>query len=967
MNSIFCRQSGSRGPLHFLPLLLFLLSGQFAPANAQNVDSLVQVICHSPSVEAISQAKSQLPKDVAKIDMKLLDRIVQMRAPRVTQSDTSRSSGSEYISSSLLQVDRNGNIRVEAYLGDITASSIDQLRSAGAEVKSIDDHFRRVTCVVPAESIESLARIKNVLSLAPALKPFVRVGAYTSAGDGILKADVMRSTFNVNGLNIKVGVISDGVDHWTNSRDQGDLPANLTVLHNDYHSEDPEGGYYDEGTAMSEIVYDLAPGSSLYFNDAGQDVDECAAHIDGLKVAGCNVIVDDVIYPDEPVFEDGTIGQHVDQATAQGVRYISACGNSGTSTWDAGMFVDANHNGWMEFNGSDETNAITLYQGLPVGIVLQWANKWGNSSDDFDLFVFENDWQESPWLDASVEPQTGAGSRPFEYITLTRLAPGAGTLHLRVRITSGNIYRELKLIVLGTADLEYVTEGGIYGHAAASSCISVGAINASSPNTIASYSSHGPSRIYSYNASGAPTSYVDRATPSICGIDGVQTYVGMSGLWEGHPAGTLFYGTSAAAPHVAAISALLLQLNSSLNWQQTKDILTATATKVSGMGGQNFTNAYGFGRVDAYQSGLLALAYASKSQSSQSTAYNGQRKLFRETSGKLHEVFASGTITQGEIFYRNSTNGGVSWSNAVRLSDGTATSLAPCITMSSSTTNVIVTWQQTNGSNYNVVFRRSTNGGTAWGSITTLQSNFSCGSPGPLPSVSGNTQTGRVVVVYRSSSGLRYVASSNNMTSWTASAGVPGSTSGNHNSPSTAYYANDVNNCNLAFATDVSGYSSVISYSSYTGSWSPLTNLSSVIPSSYQQQRNPSVATTTSIAPPLCHVAWEALLIPANAGAYPPQRHLRQLRQPVFGHQLPAGDESIDCGAWRRQCLDGLPEHADGEGGQGALQLFRPPVGLGHAVRWPSRQLRPDLCRLIHGPVSVYLRHGKSLYGGIRE
>ena len=85
--------------------------------------------------------------------------------------------------------------------------------------------------------------------------------------------------------------------------------------------------------------------------------------------------------------------------------------------------------------------------------------------------------------------------------------------------------------------------------------------------------------------------------------------------------------------------------------------------------------------------------------------------------------------------------------------------------MGTGTTNVIVTWQQTNGSNYNVVFRRSTNGGAAWGSITTLQPDFSSGSPGPLPSVSANTQTGWTVVVYRSSSGLRYVASSNNMTS----------------------------------------------------------------------------------------------------------------------------------------------------------------------------------------------------------
>lgn len=61
-----------------------------------------------------------------------------------------------------------------------------------------------------------------------------------------------------------------------------------------------------------------------------------------------------------------------------------------------------------------------------------------------------------------------------------------------------------------------------------------------------------------------------------------------------------FGGTSAAAPHVAGLAALIRSVNPSLTWQQVRDILRNSAVKVSGMGGQNFTNEYGYGRINAF-------------------------------------------------------------------------------------------------------------------------------------------------------------------------------------------------------------------------------------------------------------------------------------------------------------------------------------------------------------------------------
>ncbi len=263
-----------------------------------------------------------------------------------------------------------------------------------------------------------------------------------------------------------------------------------------------------------------------------------------------------------------------------------------------------------------------------------------------------------------------------------------------------------------------------------------------------------------------------------------------------------------------------------------------------------------------YNSGLR-LAYDNKSFSSQSTAFNGQRKCYREPSGKLHEVFASGTITGGEIFYRNSTDNGATWNVTTRLSDGTATSLAPCITVGPGPT-VIAAWQQTNGSNYNVVCSRSTSGGSNWSGISTIQSNFPCASPGPLPSVSANMNTGSAVVVYRTSSGLRYVYSTSNMASWSGPTTVP-NTDGNYNAPSTAFYpvfSPPTDKSNLAYSSSV-GYYSCLYYRYFSfesNSWSGATDLSSVLPTSYREHKDPCLAASTS-SYTTAHVAWEATLM----------------------------------------------------------------------------------------------------------
>ncbi|MEO6259053.1 MAG: neuroendocrine convertase 1, partial [Thermoanaerobaculia bacterium] len=270
---------------------------------------------------------------------------------------------------------------------DITANIdndfLNRLRAQGAHVLYSYPRYRSVRALVALESVETVAAMPQVIWIQPkqeamtsrpasfdegsasddlprgdfasraarvrkqvtdALPLFVvrsneqgnagtGVGSRSSEGDAAHEANRARSTFGVTGAGIKIGVLSDGVTNLAASQALGDLGP-VTVLAG-------QTGSGDEGTAMLEIVHDLAPGAQLYFATAFNGIASFADNIRALRAAGCDIIVDDVFYYAETPFQDGqtssvisttnggTVIQAVNDVTTSGALYFSSAGNSG--------------------------------------------------------------------------------------------------------------------------------------------------------------------------------------------------------------------------------------------------------------------------------------------------------------------------------------------------------------------------------------------------------------------------------------------------------------------------------------------------------------------------------------------------------------------------------------------------------------------------------------------------------------
>jgi len=472
-------------------------------------------------------------------------------------------------------------VHIYIYLKD--DADVNRIKSLISKEIDYSDEHKLMAGWASVENLKNLGLDKSIRSIRPVYPPVVYAGSDMTEGDAIHRTFDVRNTWGNDGTGIKIGIISDGVNSRASAQATGDLPpdgpGSLTVL------SDAVGG--DEGTAMLEIVHDMVPGAELFFHDCGNTVIQFNSAISALASAGCHIICDDIGWILEPFFEDGVVASHVSTIVSGGVIYVSSAGNAGWSHHQAPFFQSSNNPNSHDFSLSF-TSDDYMYCYIPTGgnmrIVLEWSDLFGSSGNDYDLFIY---CLATGNFGISWNVQDGDDD-PIEFINYTGTLPDTGDFAIIVDKYAATGSEQLEIFAYGDGSAfcysDYTSPvDAIFGHSAANGVISCAAVDQGTPETVEGFSSQGPSTIFY-------PSFVERQTPVMTGVDGVS--VTGAGSFP-----STFYGTSAAAPHVAAVAAMIWSADLSFNSSQVTSMLTGSAVD---LGAPGFDNVFGYGRADAF-------------------------------------------------------------------------------------------------------------------------------------------------------------------------------------------------------------------------------------------------------------------------------------------------------------------------------------------------------------------------------
>ena len=419
------------------------------------------------------------------------------------------------------------------------------LQTNGARVREPDDGDEYLVANVPVSMLPRLSRQRGV--------EYVKVDELIRAtgGPGATAHGVPPwDTAGYDGTGVKIGVLDLGFQGYSSLIGTG-LPqpeavrcwiTDVNVQHNTLAECETVSGMENHGTAVTEMLYDVAPGATYYLARVGRTADIVEAvewlndhEVDVMNFSGATPW--DVPGDGTSPYAHSPLNA-VDKAVMNGAFFSATAGNEGGDSW-YGKLHDADGDNVLEFSSGDECNSVTLEEGQNYDFRLRWEDvSWTQAATDLDLYLMGSDGMTV--FRASVGTQNGRNnSIPLERIKFP--ATSAGPYCLVVGIASGHSipsWAQLVMVVSGgAATIEHTTEGysiGNPGETTNDGALTAGAAAHNQTSTIYEFSSRGP----------LPDGTIK---PDIVGAHRVH-----SAAYDRPVSGTSF-----AAPHVAGLAALV--------------------------------------------------------------------------------------------------------------------------------------------------------------------------------------------------------------------------------------------------------------------------------------------------------------------------------------------------------------------------------------------------------------------------
>lgn len=500
------------------------------------------------------------------------------------------------------------------------ASLQSQLTSIGVQPGDIlvdydaDDPGAYVTCYVPIANLLVLDTSPFLVQVLDGrLTPGGSTGAVLSEGVAAMQANIARLGWEVTGAGITIGVLSDSFDNnngYLSDQIGKDLPGPSNT---DYPIPvdvltDLDGGGTDEGRAMLQLIHDVAPDAQLKFATAFNGKYNFASQYEALRAAGCDIIVDDVQYLDEAMWRDDVVAQAVnavvEHPTAPAMVFTAA-GNFGSKSIQQEFTpAPAPFQNFHDWGGGTTEQALTLDTGFYM-ISFQWQDNHASLGDpggaQIDMNIYLG---ESPDILDFGSNIVNFGKDPMEFMYFFVLNPT--TTNIIIERAAGSLITStsFKYVVFRSGDTfpfvatPALNASTLVGHANAEKNFTVGAVRYDNLYNAQESSSRG----------GTTTNGVVRQKPDAMGPTGGDTTVPIGPDYDGDGRPN-FFGSSASAPHVGAVAAMVMEagtkfgvdLSGSTNPALTvRNLLLTTAVDMtSGDAAPGFDFASGFGFVRA--------------------------------------------------------------------------------------------------------------------------------------------------------------------------------------------------------------------------------------------------------------------------------------------------------------------------------------------------------------------------------
>ncbi len=552
----------------------------------------------------------------------------------------------------------DGKIEVEIWLRDSEMEGISPLAQLGLEVMAFYPQYSRVLARLDAALLGDLAALQNVVSIRHNQRPFsmgmtelFRCPSATSQADDLIGTREVRYKFGFQGDDVKIAIISDSFrtrlrgDIRQESDENGckgiffensvpqtaeELPESIRLLDNG------PGGGTDEGRALAELIHDLAPKADILFHTGVRDMADFAEGIRELAECGADIIIDDLLYPREPMFQAGLIQQAASQVADPDldgpVLYLSSAGNQGDggihqtykdSASDNDEAIPTTGIDFHEFPSGKPFAEINIAPGCGMQFVLQWdepfPEKFGDpgATTDLDLYIctstdledcifgsnngqgcsLRDSLQSSPPIEISNSIINQSGIHQAVFLAVDHYC---GDPEVQFRLVTFPItgpqcpIERIRDPLVPEFEHSAFTGPQIYGHAAAREVIAVAAIDYREIKESGNFQRPlGMLNAQPYSALGGAipvsTELCDETAsqhcspnikPDLTAPDATNTTFFNRLKNPDRDECPNFFGTSAAVAHAAGAAVLVMEANPDLEPGQIAEILQQTATRM---------------------------------------------------------------------------------------------------------------------------------------------------------------------------------------------------------------------------------------------------------------------------------------------------------------------------------------------------------------------------------------------------